>query len=206
MKNTFKIKLLGIFFAALLPLAAAAADSASGKPEGKAPSAEERKARMEQCKSDPAKCRAERETKREQWCKDNPQRCKEIKDRREKRMADCKANPEKCQAEKKARIEQMCKDSPERCKDMKEKMDKRRAEKKAQIEQRFKRADADGNGAINRAEAENAANGLPRLARHFDRFDANKDGQVTIEEIAAARKARFEQRGRRPGRVEPTQI
>ena len=181
LKNTIKNKLLAIIFAALLPLTAGAADGLPGatvKPEGKAmsgPSAEEHKARMEQCKANPEKCRAERESRREQMCKDNPSRCKEMKDRQEKRMAECKANPEKC-----------------------------RAEKKAHFEQRFKRADTDGDGRISRAEAEIA---MPRLARHFDRIDANKDGQVTFDEIAAARKAFFEQRrGHRHARSEPTKI
>ena len=113
----------------MVPLAAMAADGspgATGKPDGKGPSAEERKARIEQCK----------------------------------------ANPEKC-----------------------------RAEKKAKFEQRFKLADADGNGMISRAEA---AKNLPRLARKFERFDTNKDGQVTVDEIAAVRKAKFERRKPRP--------
>jgi Ca2+-binding EF-hand superfamily protein len=89
----------------------------------------------------------------------------------EKRRAECQANPEKC-----------------------------RAERTARFEQRFKGADADGNGTISRAEAEKA---MPRLARHFDRVDANKDGQVTRDEIMAARKAHMERRKPRP---EPSKI
>ena len=132
MKNMFKSKYLTISIAALLPVAAVAADGA----EGKGPSAEARKARIE-------------------------------------RMEACAANPEQCRAERQARMAQ------------------HQAERKARFEQRFKQADADGNGAIDRAEAEKA---LPHLARHFDRIDADKDGQVTFEEIAAARKVYFEQR------------
>ena len=168
-------------FAALLPLAAVAADGASGK----GPSAEERRARMEACNANPEKCRAEREAVRAQLCKDNPLRCKEIEDRREKRMAECKADPEKCRV-------------------MKEKMEQRRAEKKAHFEQRFKHADSDGDGRISRAEAEQT---MPRLGRHFERIDANKDGYVAVDEIFAARKAFFEQRGRhRMNRAPPTNI
>ena len=175
MKKSFKNILLAFSLAALVP-AAVAAEGAAGKPDGVArPSAEARKARMEECKVNPEKCRAERQAKREQWCKEHPARCKEMAERREQRMAECKANPEKC-----------------------------RAEKKAHFEQRFKRADTDGDGRISRAEAEIA---MPRLARHFDRIDANKDGQVTFDEIAAARKAFFEQRrGHRHARSEPTKI
>ena len=137
MNNSMRNKLLTIIFSAMVPLAAMAADGspgATGKPDGKGPSAEERKARIEQCK----------------------------------------ANPEKC-----------------------------RAEKKAKFEQRFKLADADGNGMISRAEADQA---MPRLARHFERIDANKDGQVTREEVATARKAHFEQRGRHKRGAEPSKI
>ena len=138
MKNSFKNNILALSLALLLPLAAVAAEGPAGKADGKGPSAEERKARMEQ----------------------------------------------------------MCKDNPERCKEMKEKMDQRRAEKKAQFEQRFKGADADGSGTISQAEAQKS---LPRLARRFDQLDANKDGQISREEIAAARKARFDQQGRSDG-------
>ncbi len=214
MKNLFKNKLLAIAIVLVLPLAVLAAEGLPGatvKPDGKAPTAEQRKARMEQCKADPAKCEAERKARYEQMCKENPARCKEMKERHEKRMAECKANPEKCHADKKASMEQKCKEDPVRCKAMKEKMEKRRAEckanpekcqadKKAQAEQRFKRADADGNGTISRAEAQQSS---PRLARNFDRFDANKDGHLTLEEMAAARKVFFE---RRKSRTEATKI
>ncbi len=67
----------------------------------------------------------------------------------------------------------------------------RKAAMQAHFEQRFKRADSNSDGKISRAEAEQA---MPRLVRHFDRIDADKDGQVTIEEMATARKAHFEQR------------
>jgi len=142
-----------------------AAIAADGPADGKRLSPEQRQARIAECKADPEKCRAERQARQAQWCKANPERCKEMQARVEKRMAECKANPEKC-----------------------------RAERQARFEQRFKLADADGDGTISRAEAEKA---MPRLVRHFDRFDANKDGRVTREEMAAVRKAHFEHRKRR---------
>jgi hypothetical protein len=46
---------------------------------------------------------------------------------------------------------------------------------------RFKAADTDGNGMLSRQEA--AA--LPRIAKHFDEIDANKDNQVTADELRA---------------------
>jgi len=101
----------------------------------------------------------------------------------------CGANPERCK-EMQARIQQRmaeCKADPEKC----------RAERQARFEQRFKQADKDGNGMISRAEAEQA---MPRMLRHFDRIDADHDGQITREEIAAMRKARFEGR-RQPERT-----
>lgn len=171
---------------------------AEGAPSGKGLSPEERRARMEACKADPEKCHAERKARREQWCKDNPQRCAEIKQKMEQRRAQCEANPEQCRAEKKARMEQYCKDNPQRCEDMKKRMQERGADKKGAFIERFKRADKDGNGAISRAEAEQS---IPLLARRFDGLDANKDGQITMDELAAARKARMEKRGVRAGQL-----
>jgi hypothetical protein len=166
-----KHKWLVLVAAALIPMGAMAAEGLPGatvRSEGKGPTAEEHKARMEACKANPEKCRAERQAMFEKRCAANPERCNEMKAKFAKRMEECKANPEKC-----------------------------RAERQARFEGRFKNADADGNGMISRAEAEK---GMPRLARHFDRIDANKDGQVTSEEMAAARKAHFEQRkGSKPG-------
>ena len=47
--------------------------------------------------------------------------------------------------------------------------------------ERLKQADVDGNGLISREEAK----ALPRLARHFDEIDANRDGQLSKEEMHA---------------------
>ena len=49
--------------------------------------------------------------------------------------------------------------------------------------ERLKAADTNGDGLISRAEA--AA--LPRLAERFEQIDANRDGQVSFEELRAAR-------------------
>ena len=46
---------------------------------------------------------------------------------------------------------------------------------------RLKAADTNGDGLISRAEA--AA--LPRIARHFDAIDTNKDGQLSQDELRA---------------------
>jgi hypothetical protein len=52
--------------------------------------------------------------------------------------------------------------------------------------ERLKAADTNGDGLVSKAEA--AA--LPRLAAHFDAIDANKDGQLSPDELRAAHAAR----------------
>ncbi|MCY7387898.1 MAG: EF-hand domain-containing protein [Burkholderiales bacterium] len=54
------------------------------------------------------------------------------------------------------------------------------------MHERLKAADKDGDGKINRTEA--AA--LPRIAKHFDEIDTNKDGFVTTAELKAHRDKR----------------
>ena len=62
------------------------------------------------------------------------------------------------------------------------------AEKMRQMfEERFKKADLDGDGALTKAEAEK---GMPMLARDFDKIDTNKDGKLTQDEIRAAMERR----------------
>jgi hypothetical protein len=101
---------------------------------------------------------ADRKARFEQWCQDNPEKCREMKAKAQQRREQCKADPEKC-----------------------------RAEAHAQGRERFKRADANGDGRLSREEAKK---GMPQVARDFDRIDANKDGMVTVEELEAARKSR----------------
>ncbi len=48
----------------------------------------------------------------------------------------------------------------------------------------FRKADADGDGMLSRAEAERAA---PRWADQFDAIDADRDGRISPEEIRAWR-------------------
>lgn len=98
----------------------------------------------------------------------------------------CAADPQKCEAMKKefeARREQ-CKADPEKCK----------AEMKARFDEHYKKADANGDGALSRAEAEQ---GMPRLAKRFDALDANKDGVVTRDELEAAMQKRHQDGGKR---------
>ena len=68
-----------------------------------------------------------------------------------------------------------------------------KAHRQAKAAERFKHADANGDGKISRAEAEQNA---PRLAKKFDAIDTDKDGQLTQEELRAYRESR---RGYRAG-------
>ena len=62
-----------------------------------------------------------------------------------------------------------------------------KADRQARAAERFKHADTNGDGAISRAEAEQNA---PRLAKKFDAIDANKDGQLTQDELRAYRESK----------------
>ncbi len=53
---------------------------------------------------------------------------------------------------------------------------------RTEVLSRLKAADKDGNGKLDQAEA---AFALPALAARFAQFDANKDGYVTLDELAA---------------------
>ncbi len=50
----------------------------------------------------------------------------------------------------------------------------------------FRKADADGDGKLSRAEAERSA---PVWAGRFDAIDADRDGKISPEEIRASRRA-----------------
>lgn len=61
----------------------------------------------------------------------------------------------------------------------------RHEEMKAHMLEKLKAADTNGDGMISGEEA-NA--GLPRLARHFNRIDTDKNGLITMNEFEAAMK------------------
>jgi Ca2+-binding EF-hand superfamily protein len=57
------------------------------------------------------------------------------------------------------------------------------AKRDAMIEARFKAADKDGDGKLTQDEA---AAGMPRVAKNFDKIDKERKGYVTLDEIRAA--------------------
>ncbi len=67
---------------------------------------------------------------------------------------------------------------------------------RGQMQEQWKAADKDGDGALSRAEVDAAK--MPRLSRDFDRLDGNKDGKLTPEEMRDAMM-------RRPGNAAPAQ-
>jgi hypothetical protein len=148
-----------LLFASALVLAAAAhgqgLPGATVKPGGaSADAAGDRQAARERCRANPEQCRADMQALVKERCAADPQKCEAMKKEFEARREQCKADPEKC-----------------------------KAELRTKFDERFKKADANGDGALSRAEAEK---GMPRLARHFDELDANHDGQVTPDELQAA--------------------
>lgn len=172
-------KLFLVFAILAAPVfAAEGITGATGASDGAKPPYGYHGAMGEACRADPEKCRAQMQARREV----------------------CKADPEKCRQERMAQREKICAQNPEKCREMKARMEQRRAqcqadpqkcqqERQARAEVHFKKADVDGNGMLSRAEAEK---GMPRLAHHFDAIDANKDGQLSRDEMVVARKARHD--------------
>ncbi len=68
-----------------------------------------------------------------------------------------------------------------------------KADRQVRAVERFRHADANGDAKISRAEA---ATNAPRLAKKFDAIDADKDGQLTQDELRAYREAK-RSRGRK---------
>jgi hypothetical protein len=64
-----------------------------------------------------------------------------------------------------------------------EEIDSRRQIMRERMQERLKRADGNGDGAISRAEAEQS---MPGIARHFDSIDIDRDGTISREEMRAA--------------------
>src|SRR5512134_2558398 len=59
----------------------------------------------------------------------------------------------------------------------------------------FRRLDADHDGSITKDEAEK--NGSPVLQANFDKFDANNDGKLSLQEVTAFVQAQREEDARR---------
>ena len=59
------------------------------------------------------------------------------------------------------------------------------------MQARWKAADKNGDGLIDKAEAEA---GLPRVVRHFDQLDVNHDGKLSADELRATAQSRMARR------------
>ncbi len=57
------------------------------------------------------------------------------------------------------------------------------AEKIKQLEEKFKAADKNADGKLTPEEAKE---GMPRVARAFDKIDTQKNGYITLDQIKAA--------------------
>jgi Ca2+-binding EF-hand superfamily protein len=64
--------------------------------------------------------------------------------------------------------------------------------------ERLARADRNGDGQLDRSEAEALG---PRLAEHFDRVDGDRNGQLSREELRSAHHRRMAMRGGMRGRA-----
>ena len=60
-----------------------------------------------------------------------------------------------------------------------------------QMQERFTKADTNGDGVLTREEAK----AMPRVSSHFDDIDANHDGQVSLDEIRAYAMAARQSKG-----------
>jgi EF hand len=89
--------------------------------------------------------------------------------------------------------------SPEELRARAGKGDRRGGAGEGGFAEHFRRADADGDGALTRSEAEQA---LPRLGAKFDRIDADRDERLTLDELRRYFEARRAARGK-PGTKTP---
>lgn len=78
----------------------------------------------------------------------------------------------------------------------------RRAEWKARADARFAEADKDRDGTLDKVELGFFGEHGERLARHFDKVDANTDGELDREELRNAREGLLRGRLHKRGRMQ----
>ena len=74
---------------------------------------------------------------------------------------------------------------------LKARMEQHREKAKTEMKARWDKADANHDGALSREEA----NASPQFAKHFDQIDADKNGQVSTQEITGYMKAHRQHQG-----------
>lgn len=75
---------------------------------------------------------------------------------------------------------------------LKTRMEQHREKAQTEMKARWEKADANHDGMLSREEAKTS----PHVAKHFDAIDADKNGQVSEQEIADFMKARRSREGR----------
>ena len=92
-------------------------------------------------------------------------------------------------------LEQFSQQQPERAE-----IDKRRQYFRERAKERFRHADTNGNGLLNREELSRLN---PNAARNFDEIDQDRDGELSEQEVAQILRARMQLRYRQQN---PNQI
>lgn len=76
------------------------------------------------------------------------------------------------------------------------KIEMRRQMLRERARQRFRQADGDGNGFLNRQEFSER---FPNAARHFEQIDRDRDGELSEQEMGQAIRWRMQRQGYRAG-------
>ena len=87
-------------------------------------------------------------------------------------------------------LEQFSQQQPQRAE-----IDKRRQYFRARAKERFRHADTNGNGLLNREELSRLN---PNAARNFDEIDQDRDGELSEQEVAQILRKRMPVRSRHP--------
>lgn len=102
--------------------------------------------------------------------------------------------PERLRGDERERLrgdlEQFSQQQPERAE-----IDKRRQYFRERAKERFRHADTNGNGLLNRDELSRLN---PNAARNFDEIDQDRDGELSEQEVAQILRKRMQLRSRQP--------
>lgn len=77
--------------------------------------------------------------------------------------------------------------------------EKMRDQMQSTMQERWKAADKDGDGALSRAEVDNAD--MPMMARQFERLDKNRDSKLTKDEVRSGMMPHRQAPAAKPGEM-----